>query len=127
MMPPIRSASAMASADLPLAVGPAISTARAECGPLISSLRIPPVRHRIEPAAAADYTTRSLVHAERHLDAHPTLSCLASRAGARRRGPGATLRRAVERRGAQPAQGQALELFAYLQARDRPRRRHPSA
>ena len=58
------------------------------------------------------------------LDPDPAVPRLATRAFPRPRSAGAALRRAFHRRGARPRQGQAVELPAHLQARDRPARGH---
>ena len=59
-------------------------------------------------------------------DADPSIPCASPRADPRPRGDRAALRRALERGSARARQGQAMELPARLQGRDRSARRHRS-
>src|SRR4051812_23686155 len=112
--PPCRSASASASADLPLAVGPAMSMV---VGVVTVALAV------LNPIAAATkpWARPSAPPIARPRVVDQTVSCAPSGPQPRRRGAGAALRRALERRGARARRGQAVELSAHLQAGDRPR------
>src|ERR1700733_7300928 len=100
------SASSSASADLPLAVGPAI---RMISGSLTTLTYCAFPRIKILQELKS---TRS--------DPHKALSRIAAGAGTRRRNFGPALRRLVQRRSAQAGWRQALELPPRLQGGDRP-------
>ena len=118
---PARRASSSASPDLPLAVGPAISTGVIASGPFVPGHGWP-----IEPGPPSATRPSHLhpVASENLLDHDPTPSGFCPAPGRAYRGsapPYDVLGASVERRARSARRRQAVELPPHLQAGDRPR------